>query len=304
MFLAPRDLQHPLLARFRPVVGLGAVEFVSGLGVLAIRRTRIRSRVSNVVIPYSDGRPALLERLVGRGRVLVMTTPVSDAASDPDSWNQLATGFKPWPFVMLSNEMLLYLVGSGEERLNYLVGQRAVLRLEEGQTQAVFSLTTPDGNEAIPLTADQANRQVSAPSTSAAGNYRVRAGGTVGGVDRGFSANIPLGATELERIKPEALEALLGAGRFRLAHGREEIDRSVSVGRVGRELYPYLIFLVALALGLGAFVGEPVLSLERTTKPAPAARCGGGRCMRGPAVATPIVPPRPRAEIHRRRPRR
>ena len=41
---------------------------------------------------------------------------------------------------------------------------------------------------------------------------------------------------------------MLGAGRYRLAHGREEIDRSVSVGRVGRELYPCLICIVALAL--------------------------------------------------------
>jgi hypothetical protein len=283
VFLAPRDLQHPLLARFRPLSG--SVPW-NAFPVWEYWRFADTDQVkgANVVIPYSDGRPALLERLVGRGRVLVMTTPVSDAASDPDSWNQLATGFKPWPFVMLSNEMLLYLSGSGEERLNYLVGQRAVLRLEEGQTQAVFSLTTPDATEAIPLTADQANRQVSAPSTSAAGNYRVRAGGTVGGVDRGFSANIPSGATELERIKPVALEALLGAGRFRLAHGREEIDRSVSIGRVGRELYPYLIFLVALALGLEYLLANRFYRWKEQPNLRRPIDAGGGDSSRGAAA--------------------
>ena len=122
--------------------------------------------------------------------------------------------------------------------------------MEEAQTQSVFALSTPDGNEAATLTADQINHLVSVPATSAAGNYRIRAGGTEGGVDRGFSANTPLAATELERLKPEDLDALLGAGRYRLTHGRDEIDRSVTVGRVGRELFPLLILLVAIALGL------------------------------------------------------
>jgi aerotolerance regulator-like protein len=246
LFLAPRDLQHPLLGRFRPLAGS-----VPWNSFPVWRHWQFagldQAKGVTAVIPYSNGQPALLEKIVGKGRVLTMTTPISDSAADPDSWNQLATGFKPWPFVMLSNEMLLYLAGSGDERLNYLVGERAVLRLEEGQTQSVFSLSTPQGE--APVTADQVNRVLAVPATTAAGNYQIQAGGSEGGVHRGFSANIPAAATELERTKPDALNALLGAGRFRLAHNREEIDRSVSVGRVGRELYPLLIFLVALVLG-------------------------------------------------------
>jgi hypothetical protein len=247
VILAPRDLQHPLLARFRPLGGSvpwQSFQFWEYWEVTDVDKN------ATVVIPYSDGQPALMERPVERGRVLMMTSPISDTASDPNAWNEFATGFKPWPFLMLSNESLLYLVGSGEERLNYLVGQRAALRLEEAQTQSVFALSAPDGNEAATLTADQINHLVSVPATSAAGNYRIRAGGTEGGVDRGFSANTPLAATELERLKPEDLDTLLGAGRYRLTHGRDEIDRSVTVGRVGRELFPLLIVLVALALGL------------------------------------------------------
>ena len=111
----------------------------------------------------------------------------------------MATGFKPWPFVMLSNESLLYLVGSGEERLNYLVGQRAALRLEEAKRNRCSRSRRPTETKRRTLTADQINHLVSVPATSAAGNYRIRAGGTEGGVDRGFSANTPLAATELER---------------------------------------------------------------------------------------------------------
>ncbi len=250
VFLSTSSDDHALLAHFRPIKG--TVPW-SHFPVWEYWKVALAEGATKV-IPYSNGDLALLERPVGRGRVLMMTTPVSDAASDPQAWNQLATGFQPWPFVMLANEMTLYLVGSGEEELNYSVGGRVVLRLDDNQTQSVFSLALvgagAGADVSAPLTADQANRTVSVPATTAAGNYRIQAGGTEGGVNRGFSANIPAKATDLTRIKPEALDTLLGAGRYRLAHGREEIDRSVNVGRVGRELYPILICLVALALGL------------------------------------------------------
>ena len=140
LFLAPthEDYSHPIMARFRPIE-----RTIPWNNFPIWEYWRLAEQKENkniVVLPYSDGQPALVERLVGRGRVLMMTTSISDAASDPAAWSQLATGFQPWPFVMLSNEMMLYLAGSGEERLNYTVGDRVVLRLEESQTQSVFSL--------------------------------------------------------------------------------------------------------------------------------------------------------------------
>jgi hypothetical protein len=147
--------------------------------------------------------------------------------------------------------MLLYLAGSGEERLNFSAGDRAMLRIDANPAQSKFSLLSPQQGEGVDLTFDQKRNSVNVPETAtvAAGNYQVQSGGTESGIRRGFSTNIPAAATSLTRIKPDELNALLGAGRFKLAHGREEIDRSVSVGRIGRELYPLLIFLVAFVLG-------------------------------------------------------
>jgi hypothetical protein len=152
--------------------------------------------------------------------------------------------------------MLLYLAGSGEERLNYAAGDRVSLRLDPNQELTKFTLKNPQ-KEDVDLTADQKKGSIAVPNTATAapGNYQVESGGSESGVRRGFSTNIPAAATSLARIKPDELTALLGSGRFKLAHGREEIDRSVSVGRVGRELYPLLIFLVALVLA-----GESLLS--------------------------------------------
>lgn len=44
--------------------------------------------------------------------------------------------------------------------------------------------------------------------------------------------------------------------KFRLARTREQIDRNISMGRVGQELYPSLILIVALALALEMLVAN------------------------------------------------
>ncbi len=72
----------------------------------------------------------------------------------------------------------------------------------------------------------------------------------------GFSANLPESVSVLEQATEADLKAIFGDTPFRLAHNREEIDRSVSIGRVGRELYPILIVLVALFLGLEMIVSN------------------------------------------------
>ena len=220
---------------------------------------------------YSDNDPALLETIIGKGRVLTMTMPVPVSASGEQEWSQFGTSFASWPYLVLSNEMLLYLAGSGEERLNYAAGDRVSLRLDPNQELTKFTLKNPQ-KEDVDLTADQKKGSIAVPNTATAapGNYQVESGGTDSGVRRGFSTNIPAAATSLTRIKSDELTALLGAGRFKLAHGREEIDRSVSVGRVGRELYPLLIFLVALVLA-----GESLLSnrfYKRAAMPEPRVR--------------------------------
>jgi hypothetical protein len=244
-FLAPQDYQHPLLAKFRSVAGgvpWGAFTIDSHWQV-----TDLADGV-NTVIPYSNGQAALLERSVGKGRVLLFTTPISDDATDPDLWNLLPLGSEPWPFVMLSNEMLLYVVGSGEERLNYQAGETVTLRIPEAQRQLIFSLRSPDGEE-FPQTVDQKSGLVTVSATNSAGNYLLRSGGTEGGVRRGFSINVPAINTDLARLTNDDLTELLGKGRFHLSRGRDEIERDVTLGRTGRELYPLLIILVALALG-------------------------------------------------------
>jgi hypothetical protein len=184
----------------------------------------------------------------------MMTTPVSDAANRRDLWNTLPTGDEPWPFVMLANEMLRYLVGSSATKLNYNVGETAMVPLPRAQQLPIALLRTPAG-ETIRQTIDERLRALLVTSTDDIGAYRARAGGEAQGVDLGFSVNLPSETTSLQRAGEVELKSVFGDAPFRLAHNQAEIDRSMSAARVGQELYPFLIVLVALILG-----GELVLA--------------------------------------------
>jgi len=246
LYLAPPDLQHPTLRGFRSK----ASEIPwSSFPVYKYWQLDEWKEGVNVIIPYSNGRPALVEQTIGRGRVLTMTTPVSHTADAADPWNILATGLVNWPFFVLTQETAGYLVGSGDEQFNHVAGDTVVMQLPEKQRSLVFTLRTPQ-DLLIPQTVDERQGTLTVSATEAAGNYQLQAGGSEGGVRRGFSANVPLAVTQLDRIESDELDKFLGAERYRLARSQEEITRDVNLGRVGVELYPLLIVLVALVLGL------------------------------------------------------
>lgn len=250
VYLAPRHLQHPVLAEMRDWAG--SIPWDAS-PVYRYWQLDKLARGVQVVVPFTDGRPAVLERPLGRGRVMTMTTPVSDRA-DEKAWNLLPLGEESWPFVILVNQMMLYLVGGSDEQLNYQAGQTAVVPLGPREDYRSYLLTAP-GEVQFPLSADPKQNVLVITSTDKPGNYRIQAGGRDSGVDRGFSVNLAPRQTQLDRLTEEELRDVFGPLEFRIARERDEIERDVNLGRVGRELFPLLILLVALALG-----GEYVLA--------------------------------------------
>ncbi len=199
-----------------------------------------------VVIAFSNTLPALIEQPIGRGRVLTMTTPVSDSANDPDGWNRLPTGEEPWPFVVLANEMMFYLTSGSHSKLNYLAGETAVIRLPADAHQSIFSLVPPQGDP-LRQAVDERQNAVVVSSTDLPGNYRLQAGGD-DGVRLGFSVNGSPETSQLERATPEELASVFGDVPYRVARNQAEIVRDVNLDRVGREIYPLLMLLAVLAL--------------------------------------------------------
>jgi hypothetical protein len=245
LFLAPRSFEHPITAAFRQVESnvpwnRFPIDYHWNLDEL--------SPDARTVIPYGNNKPALVDHRLGRGRVLTLTTPVSDPPRPRDysAWNRLATGEDAWPFVVLVNEMMLYLVGSGQTRLNLHAGQTAVLPNDEADYPARYQLFTPlEQPQDVPAR----DGRLTVRFTDNPGAYRLR-GQKNGPIVRGFAVNLPVATSDLTRLPRERLDELLGKGRYQLAKSRDDIDRAVGNDRVGREFYPLLVSLVALVLGL------------------------------------------------------
>jgi len=243
VYLAPEQLEHPLLAKFRPLES--AIPW-DAYPVYTHWQLGPLSEGAGVVIAFSNTLPALIEQPIGRGRVLTMTTPVSDSASDPSGWNRLPTGDEPWPFVVLANEMMYYLSSGSHSKLNYLAGETAVIRLPADAHQSIFSLIPPQGDP-LRQAVDERQNAVVVSSTDLPGNYRLQAGGD-DGVRLGFSVNGSVETSSLERATPAELAQVFGDVPYRIARNQAEIIRDVNLGRVGRELYPLLMLLAVLAL--------------------------------------------------------
>jgi hypothetical protein len=244
--IASDALQHPVLARFRAVEG--SIPW-QAFPVLRYWQLGELSPGTSVILRYLTGQPALVEKLLGRGRILTLTTPVSDPPSPAgrETWNYLPTGTDPWPFLMLADGITWYLVGSGSDRLNYLAGETVMLSLNSEQPLPMVLLETPE-KDRLRQSIDPQTQSLMVTSTGTLGSYRIRAGGEQGGFQRGFSVNLPAERLRLDRIGRNDLADSLGNNTFQLARNREEIVRSVSIGRVGQELFPYLITLVAMLL--------------------------------------------------------
>jgi hypothetical protein len=98
VFLAPRDLNHPITAAFREIADGRTVAGVPGPSSLGDGDLADHART---VIPFSNNQPAIIETSLDRGRGLTMTTPISDPTADlrgRQPWNELPTGTDAWPY--------------------------------------------------------------------------------------------------------------------------------------------------------------------------------------------------------------
>ena len=251
LFIAPRSFDHPITAAFRQIEtsvpwDRFPIRYHWNLDELA--------QGARTIIPFGNNKPALVEHRVGRGRVLTMTTPVSDPPRPVgyDAWNRLATGEDAWPYLVLVNETMLHLVGSGQSRLNLQAGETAVLLNDEGRYPARYQLFSPLEQ---PQDLSARDGRLTVRFTDNPGAYRLR--GQLGGpIVRGFAVNLAEETSDLARLPVERLDELLGKGRYQLAGSKEEINRAVGNDRVGSEFYPLLFTLVAIVLGLEHVLGN------------------------------------------------
>jgi hypothetical protein len=259
-----RIYQHPLLKPVREWRGLGRDDFIKlPRGATFYWNVEPGSDGVTVVVRYADDkkRPALLERRLGGGRVLLFTTRL-DAGQQPP-WNnymETVTSF----CVVLPGLATAYLAGDAEAvQLNFTTGQGVPeVRLPLAGRAPAYTLQGPGVLEQVP--ASEGQNVLALKEAVTPGNYVVEDPGRtrVGA----FSVNLPAEEGLLARVPVEEIEALFGSGAV------------VPVERVGRlsdalaghwdqpfELLPLLLLLLLVLLALENLLGN--LFYRREPKP-------------------------------------
>jgi hypothetical protein len=223
-----------------------------------------------VIVTYADDRqrPALVERTVGQGRVLLFTTGFDgrrDQNDDPWWNNYLASSFYP----VLVNEAVRYLAGDAEEPgLNYLCGQPVLVVLPAGPRSHLYTLQGPPGVAGANVPRADEQKQLQITQATAPGNYTVLDAN--GRPVTGFSVNVRPEECQLTR-DPELvkkIEAVLGPESvLAVGHTASLHEALQQHWRQPLELLPGLMIALLLVLAL-----ENLLANKFYRKPAEVTR--------------------------------
>ncbi len=245
------DLTHPLFSRYaRPLS-----EVLSQVPIYKYWLVKKHDEGSRVLLTYADKSPALIERVFKgsrTGRVMVWTTPLSRRADpkSPDAWNEFPNPLAGWSFFYLMNQTVSYMTGSVEEGLVFDAGRDVVLPIDPTRRLKDYGVQDPKGKtvETVSPPSGSDSMFVSAPQQL--GNWSVKGTGNEGSVDvLGFSVNPPVSETQFVPLETSDLNRLFpGKDRYTLADDPETLNRAVTVGRVGRELFPWIMLAVMMVV--------------------------------------------------------
>ncbi|MGI9519197.1 MAG: hypothetical protein ACR2NP_19250, partial [Pirellulaceae bacterium] len=206
-----------------------------------------------VIARFSNGVASVVERRIGAGKVICMTTPITEPVRPDDrrAWNDLfnsSGGQETWPAVLLIAEIADYLASGTRDRLNVGIDQTVTLQNDINLMPSEYRLFSPRDEE--PLRVASSDSVLRYKFTDTPGTYRLKGQLVDTTVLRGFSVNLPAEATDLQRLPDEELDTILGEDRFQLARNRDEIERQQGTTRLGQEFYPILALMMSLLLAL------------------------------------------------------
>jgi hypothetical protein len=248
-FLAPADYEHPIMAPFK----FWERQRLPGL-IFRFWEVDAPANASTVVLPLSfraEGKtnpePAILERIIdpqkAQGRVLLFTTAMYRPKKD---WNTI---WDAWTYVGLTYATARHVLGSREERQNFLLRDDVRFWLPQALAISSYSLTGPETGvgEIKPGQAQLLVTEARRP-----GNYRVAAGDAW---QRHFSTNLAAVETLLTTQRPAVtdLEAQLGDKSVYTSDqvpDLRDLTREKLGQRPSTELLPLLMIALLLALVL------------------------------------------------------
>ena len=245
---SPQSYAHPTLSPFRQISTSVRWSDYPVFTFWGLDRENLDDEFSTVdVIVYNNFEPALVERRMGAGRILVMTTPVSEPVNlrNRKRWNQRPLR-RIFEWFVIVRGITRFVVQADSDALDVRVGDIASLRNDSDMYPDSWNVFSPDP-ERPPAKIGMVNNSVTYSNTDLPGHYRLK-GVLDGPVLRGFSANIDPQTVDLSRIIAEDLDKVLGAGRYQLAKEQDEITRQQGQARKGREFYPLLMMMMFAAI--------------------------------------------------------
>jgi hypothetical protein len=202
-----------------------------------------------VVARFTGGTPAIVERKVGRGAVLLFASTADKDWSDfplrpaylplvRRSVRHVALGRRARKAVLV-HERIVDFVGLREANTS------VTIREPRGRTRRVSAEVSPGGEFA----------QIEIAETNAAGFYEITGTGAPARVAY-FAANPPRAESALEAYTESELRKLYPGLDFRWAARGSDIRRRLGEARTGREIWPFLLGLAIACLFAEAMLAQ------------------------------------------------
>ncbi|MBS0202644.1 MAG: BatA domain-containing protein [Planctomycetes bacterium] len=244
-----RRSQHLFLKRFEDL------ETISDLGQIDVRRYWKVSPVADAVVvaQYTSdengpaGTPALVERRIGQGRVLMMTTGV-----DGISWNDLPSLQTLGLYLVFADQLTLYLTSQSSGRFNHEVGDEVVLPMDRDRKLAKVIVRMPDFKQRA-IEIPEKSRAVSLRNLNSVGSYSVDSADASVDYHMGFSLNLPAAESDFTRIETKNLDELMGAERYSIHRTLETLKVLEISDRMGQEMYSLLVAMLVAVFAMEQF---------------------------------------------------
>lgn len=195
--------------------------------------------------------PVLLERRVGDGRSLMLTTGVDYGLDESRRWNELPNSYT---FLMLAEGIVQYLTGASDQRRNFTTGDPIEIRLPASRQFDKYLLRRP-GPRQTSGTLESTQRSVLIDDADDPGSYRLLSPPGTGPFESEFAVNMDDQETDLTRIEAAELDEILGTDRYLLVRNPADLERIVRTDRLGVEVFPVLLGLL-----LVFFCGEHLMA--------------------------------------------
>ena len=191
-YLDITKVTHPLFSKFEQWGGVAELASADINRYWKVKPHDAKHVIANYSHPTK--RPAILERVQGEGRVLLLTTAVTS-----NGWNSLTRS--RWSYPALTDQLMQYAGRELSGKLNFETYETVYLHLDPSKRTNRFLLRKP-GLQQIPKETDGKTKIITINEIDELGHYQLIADVEENDFKTGFSLNMPAQESSLWRFSP------------------------------------------------------------------------------------------------------